>query len=450
MKRKAERQTILGTRGFFSPVISRPWIDPLLVAAMGKILFPASRLWAAAAKAKGNSRLFSDLTGISRISESLQQRLARTAALRETSELVSSRWEEATFGSGRDLAFWEARRRQAAQDYFLHRFSYVPLAYLSRTPAVDFDIPAPAEIQAELGGALSHPADYYRLPASFPAIERGPSIDRGDVLEYWLRMPSENGMASDAVIVHVYEPKGRKDAPSLIFGHGLAMETEMVAEPLPEFFHLAKAGMRVLLPDAPGHNRRCAIGRYGGESFLRRAPISSLAHFRQVALEWAALTSWCRGQGSRRVAAGGISLGALSATIMASHWKEWPSEARADSLFMVTTTDRISGLPLHSSLASSIGLDRAIRAKGWDDTALAILEPIADAQDEPLLDPEAIVLVLGARDNLTPIDGGRRLAKKWNVPPANLFIRDQGHFSTAIGLRNDPAPFQRLKEILQA
>jgi hypothetical protein len=56
--------------------------------------------------------------------------------------------------------------------------------------------------------------------------------------------------------------------------------------------------------------------------------------------------------------------------------------------------------------------------------------------------------LIGERDTVTPIDGGRRLASKWQVPAKNLFRRDQGHFSAAFGLGADPSPFRRISEIL--
>ena len=50
--------------------------------------------------------------------------------------------------------------------------------------------------------------------------------------------------------------------------------------------------------------------------------------------------------------------------------------------------------------------------------------------------------------NVTPFAGGRSLAQMWRIPPENLFERDQGHFSAAIGLGVDPAPYARMFEIL--
>jgi hypothetical protein len=94
-------------------------------------------------------------------------------------------------------------------------------------------------------------------------------------------------------------------------------------------------------------------------------------------------------------------------------------------------------------------LDRLLAEAGWSEAETAGLAPITDAAPRPPVEPENIMLVLGARDDLTPIAGGRRLAANWRVPPANLFLRDQGHFSAAFGLNADPAPFRRLIDLLK-
>ena len=50
---------------------------------------------------------------------------------------------------------------------------------------------------------------------------------------------------------------------------------------------------------------------------------------------------------------------------------------------------------------------------------------------------------------MTPYDGGQRLAKNWRIPTENLYVRDQGHFSAAIGLESDPAPYLRTIALLK-
>jgi pimeloyl-ACP methyl ester carboxylesterase len=275
------------------------------------------------------------------------------------------------------------------------------------------------------------------------------------VAEYWLRfrspaVPESIGAGGITVWAHVYEPvQAPADMPSLIWAHGLSMELEMMeAGPL-DFLSLARAGIRVIMPDGPGHNRRVQPGFYGGESFLRSAPISGLHHFSQAASEFAALIDWCRASGSSKVALGGISLGALSSQVTACHMGSWPANCRPDSLLLLTTTDRVSELVTDSALGKVADVDRAALAAGWRAVHVKALAAITDAGSEPPIDPAGIVLLLGRRDNVTPYAGGLRLARQWQLPAENIFTRDQGHFSAAFGLAVDPAPYRRIIEILK-
>jgi hypothetical protein len=58
------------------------------------------------------------------------------------------------------------------------------------------------------------------------------------------------------------------------------------------------------------------------------------------------------------------------------------------------------------------------------------------------------VLMVGKRDDVTPAAGGHQLAGQWRIPKDNLFVRDRGHFSAAIGLGIDPAPYARMFDLL--
>jgi hypothetical protein len=275
------------------------------------------------------------------------------------------------------------------------------------------------------------------------------------VAEYWLRFASPKpagGLTSadDTVWVHVYEPlDAPASMPSMIWAHGLSMELEMMASGPLDFLNLARAGIRVLMPDAPGHNRRVPTGFYGGDAFLREAPISGLDHFARTAGEFAAMIDWCHQAGSDRVALGGISLGALSAQVAAGHMDNWPASCRPEALLLLTTTDRVSELVTQSALGQVADVDRAVLAAGWRADHVAALAKITDAAETAPLDPDRIVVLLGHRDNVTPYVGGQRLARNWRLPSTNLFIRDQGHFSAAFGLAIDPAPYRRILEILK-
>jgi len=440
-------------------LLAKPFIDRLCLWGF-RWLLPASHAWAVAAEANGNVDAFTDALQVRQISAKLPAALRQTAALKQAADLACTHWSDAAFSSGdavsaEALSDLELNRRRAAQAFSAQRRAYLWFAHKHRLPAVPYQIPQP---DAALAPFLRDPSAIRRLftvPQTLPPVEishRG--VVRG-VAEYWLRFrspaaPDVLGAGGNTVWVHVYEPLQAPAAmPSLIWAHGLSMELEMMeAGPL-DFISLARAGIRVLMPDGPGHNRRVQPGFYGGESFLRSAPISGLHHFSQAAGEFATLIDWCRTSGSAQVALGGISLGALSTQVTACHMKDWPANCRPDSLLLLTTTDRVSELVTDSALGKVADVDRAARAAGWREAHVKALAAITDAGPQSPIDPARIVLLLGRRDNVTPYAGGLRLARHWQLPAENIFTRDQGHFSAAFGLAVDPAPYRRIIEILK-
>ena len=99
-------------------------------------------------------------------------------------------------------------------------------------------------------------------------------------------------------------------------------------------------------------------------------------------------------------------------------------------------------------LGEVFGLDKALGEAGWTDESLQALSPLTDPDDEPVMPPERIVMVLGREDSVTAFDEGRDLAARWNIPEENLYIRDQGHFSAAVGVIHDDTPVQKLYEMM--
>jgi pimeloyl-ACP methyl ester carboxylesterase len=430
-------------------LIARPWVDPVCLWGL-KRLFPASRAWAAAGISAGDPDRFADELDCGRV-PGMAKRLKKTVELKRKSDAAFACWNDTVFGGNGDAATVEDYRRGMAQNWFSHRFTYLLFARRHGLPAVQLDVPTPQEVMDEFAGAINDPDPFFRLPERLPEVERSREIDNGNIIEYWLRFPTP-GVDHDTVFAHVYEPKEKPAGglQTLIFGHGLAIETEMMKGDLRGYGSLAEGGMRVILPDAPGHNRRVADGLYGGESFIVAPPASGLRHLAQAAKEFGIIAAWARGNGSKHVAFSGMSLGALTAQVAATRMGAWPADARPDALMLLTTTDRVSSLALDSALAVVAGLNVASEAAGWTPTSFLPLAKIVDAAPTPPMDPERIVLLIGERDTVTPIDGGRRLASKWQVPPENLFRRDQGHFSAAFGLGADPSPFRRISEILVA
>ena len=434
----------------FLKLIARPWVDPLCLWGLSRI-FPASRAWAAANLSDGDLDRFAAELDFDRVPVGIAGRVQRTVNLRRASDEAFARWNDVAFGDSGDVAAIEDQRRNAANSWFAHRLTYLLFAKRRGLPAVRLDVPTPAEVMDEFAATVLNPDPFFSLPNRLPEVERSRSVESGNVIEYWLRFPSP-GVDHDMVYAHVYEPKQQPAGglPTLIFGHGLAVETEMMKGDLRGYGTVAERGLRLILPDAPGHNRRVAKGLYGGESFIISPPSSGLHHLAQAAKEFGIIAAWARGNGSKHVAFSGMSLGALTSQVAAVRMATWPLDARPDALMLLTTTDRVSSLALDSALAVITGLDVAAVAKGWKPANFVPLAGIVDATATPPLDPERIVLMIGERDTVTPIDGGRRLATKWRVPERNLFSRDQGHFSAAFGLGVDPAPFGRIREILAA
>ena len=439
------------TGSLLHAILARPWIDPVCLWAFKRVL-PASRAWAAAGASSTSLEGFARQLGLFGLPPRLRSKLNTTHRLRLLSKAAQGRWAEMAFeGTDGDLAAAERERRQTAQTYMANRFRYVPFAKKYRVSAVRYRTPKPDFAIEALSQVLADPDALFLVPEVLPQIERSKSVDHGDVIEYWLRFESEGvgDDPADTCYAHIYEPKQHAaNLPSFFFAHGLAMETEMMLEGPRSFLNMARVGMRIVLPDGPGHNRRCKTGYYGGESFLTEPPISGIQHFVRAAREYAAMIAWCRAQGPGKVSLGGISLGALTAQVAASRWRYWPAECKPDALFLMTATARISALPLESSLGQMADLDNEVRRNGWRAEHFQALESITDATTEPPIDPANIVLMVGKRDDVTPAAGGHQLAGQWRIPKDNLFVRDRGHFSAAIGLGVDPAPYTRMFDIL--
>ena len=229
------------------------------------------------------------------------------------------------------------------------------------------------------------------------------------------------------------------------------METEYLPEQTVDATSLlARMGVRVIKPVAPAHAMRRVRHRYGGEPVIAQGPKGMIELLQQWGTELGQLVAYARRRWGGPVAVGGVSLGALTAQKMASVSNAWPEEMRPDGLFLVTTTGDLVSLAFEGSLVKASGLPPYLKAAGWTREALEPLRPIFDPLDEPPMPPEKRIMVLGSADNLTPFKGGRELAQRWRVPPENLFVRYQGHFTGSIGMINNQTPMRRLAEVLLA
>ncbi len=357
-------------------------------------------------------------------------------------------WREAFYGSaepGLDaLAQADARRARTSQRLMMGRSALVNLPMLGAVPRIRYAIPARELVEARFGALADWPERAYEMSVPAPEIECSRSLASVHGVEYWLRFPSPHQAMGDTVWAHVYEPHGVENPPSLVYGHGLGVEMEMLDGASEETLNLLREGVRVVRIEAPWHNHRRRIGRYGGEPFLATQPLGGLDLFGALVREMGVLVAWCREQGSRRVAVGGTSLGALASQLVASHAHCWPAEMRPDALMLLTTSDDVGGLAFHSSLARATGLDGALAAAGWTVDDIDRWRVLTDPLPAQPLPPEDIVILLGRVDDVTPFPQGLALAERWKVPPENLFLRRQGHFSAAVGMVRDPAPLKRL------
>lgn len=439
-------------------VIAWPWFDRVALWSLTRWFLPTSRAWAAATVADGSLDRFlaevplSSLPAAARPLTELG--LRRIAKLVRLNEAALAAWDDDFFGQGDVepvmLAEIERARRGAAQALMMGRAAVANLPIIGRVPRAKFAIPGRAEVEARFGALADRPAEAYRLDGPAPAIERSRAIVWPDRLEYWLRFPTPHRPMGDTAWARVVEPIDAGDAPSLVFGHGLGVELEMLERAGDEDATLVADGVRVVRLEAPWHNRRRKPGTYGGEPFVATQPLGALDLFAAEVREFAVLIDWCRAQGSRRVALGGTSLGALASQLAASHARTWPASMRPDALLLLTTSNDVAGLAFSSSLARGIGIDSALAAAGWTVDDIDRWRPLLDPSATAPLPPEDIVILLGQVDDVTPFSRGLAMADAWKVPPENLFLRPQGHFSAAVGLARDPAPLHRLAARLKA
>ncbi|MDH3229155.1 MAG: hypothetical protein OEN55_05110 [Alphaproteobacteria bacterium] len=444
-------------RGRFGDWVARPWLDRAAFGSLSRY-FPLSRLWAAASLADGDPGRFREEVPLGRATADgwlLEPALEGVRMARRRHRRVDQAWRRRLFSPGpapsaRVLVETELERRAASRVWMASRGLLMPLLAATKPPPVRWSIPAVAELEDLYEPAQKDPAAFYAAPDPLPEIEQSHEVPGPEGREYWLRFASPGRATQDTAWAKVYEPEvPAADAPTLILCHGLAVEVEMWGTGIGTPYALIRSGVRVIAPEAPWHNRRMVPGCWGGESLIATAPRGAPDLFQASLGEIAVLTGWARGQGSPVVALGGTSLGALTSQLAATQARHWPDSLRPDLLYLVATGGSVQQVAVDSELADVFGLDDALAAAGWDDAALAALQPLTDPLGPPVMSPERIVMVLGRADSVTHFDEGRDLAARWGVPSDNLFIREQGHFSIPLGLLHDDAPLRRLGALMK-
>jgi pimeloyl-ACP methyl ester carboxylesterase len=427
--------------------VLRPWFDWVALNSVARGYFPLSRAWAAALASGGDLARFRAELKAPDLPRTLTQPALALVQNRRESYLTAERaWLSAFFGAAEpgDVALVEAerRRQEAAHQLMLTRFAFLPLR--RRLPAVRWEVASPGAVEAAHGARLASPEAAYPV-ASMPEIEVSRPVLSAYGREYWLRYPAP--LAGDTAWARVVEPEHVKNPPTFIFLHGIAMENEMWRGSADMASELALQGIRVVKPEGPWHGRRRLEGWYGGEPAIGMGPKGFLDLFQCWIAEVSVLVAWARAQGGAAVALGGVSLGALNAQRAAVAAKYWPARCRPDALMLVATSGAVMGVAHSGSLANAVNLAPQIEAAGWSVDKLLPWLPLLEPQESPAMDAERIIMVLGHADDVTPSAGGKALARRWQVPAANIFARHQGHFSVSLGILRDRAPLERLKEI---
>lgn len=427
-------------------MLFRPWWDAVGVPLVAGVYFPLSRAWAAAITGGDEPRVLGQMLGIAHPGPVLLRRAAGAVRLAKLYERAEGLWREAFFSPGTsvsELAAIARRRDRASFRFMIARRSFLP--WLRKVPAVRWQVAEPDTVWARHGARVRCEKPAYPAPAC-PPIQLSGAIDTARGRQYWLRFPSP--VLDDAAWAHIYEPTAAPAKTTMIFLHGIAVDGDMWPEAGDAFAALLERGIRVVRPTGPWHGRRMLKGYYGGEPIIARGLLGLLDVFQASLAEVAVLTRWAREQGSGTVVLSGVSLGSLTAQLAATACQAWPADMQPDVLFLIATSGSMTDVAFDGSLARSLGIPKRLADAGWSKEALdpwlALLEPHGEA----VMAPERIVMVLGEADDLTPFAGGSALARRWQIPSENLFLRRQGHFSVALGLLCDPAPIDRLLAVI--
>lgn len=445
-------------RAFAGTVLAHPWFDATALFALRHWFFPMSRLWAAAREADGDARRFYDCVPMAaRLEhrERLERALAGFEQARAAALAIEKDWDQAFFGAA-DIGTAKREAVEAARLSLRHAYNATRRNFrflaCRDTPRVKSAIVPPADVAAVYGEAGTRALLTALTAAPDPAVavEVSQRIASPTGHDHWLRFISPSPRLGDMVYARVHEPAGIVDPPTVIFGHGICVEFDHWRGLVDECHALARAGFRVIRPEAPWHGRRNVPGRFGGESIIASFPMGVLDAVTGAAVEWAVLAQWARATSSGPLAFAGSSLGALTAQFTAHCATDWPEPLKPDAMLLLTHTGDLSEVVMNGALARLWISPKDVEAKGWtEDLARAYLRLLEPGDSLPV-PAGRIVSVLGQRDTVLPFAGGRHLVSLWGVPEQNVFVWNRGHFSVPMTLIRNQAPLQRFREIVAA
>lgn len=452
---------------FGSPLgalLARPWVDRVGLVGLRRWYLPLSRLWAAANAAGEDVARFRDEVGapLSALWPDFQLRalLTRNFQALLHGETARRAWEAAIFSEAdadhhadREPGELDRQRRKAATRHLATRGWFYPLLFPRRPAVARWRIDRPEQLEQRYGSLLADPGSLYRAPLDPGTVAVSRSFVKKGLREYWLRAPTPSARlrhwsGSEMLYARVVEPIDRAPGETLIFGSGLCLEFELLSVARDPGTRLASMGWRVIEPISPFHGLRATPGYYGGEPFFAAAPASSIDLIAGQATESALLVAWSRARWDGKVALAGISMTSFVAQQAASHCHLWPVEARPDAVMLISHSGRIEDVTFGGALAATLGLDRALTDTGWSREMLTRVSRAIDPAETPALEPARILSVLGETDDWIPHEDGLAVARRWKLPEANVFHYRLGHLGMPVQLVRDPAPFDRLRQVL--
>jgi hypothetical protein len=432
-------------------LLARPWLDAAGLFGLRRYM-PLSRLWAAANTAEGDTASFRDQMGsLPAFWSAFQLRplLGHHDRLKRAADEARRAWETAIFDPDQasDAGLLDDRRRRASTVHQMTRGYFAPMLIPRRPAPARWQIDPPGDLQAD-------PSTLYRAAIDPKSVEVSRRSARAGLAEYWLRAstPSPRLLArpgSERLYARVIEPADGGARDTLIFGSGLCLEFDVLSGSHDSGRQLAAMGWRVIEPISPYHGLRAMPGFYGGEPFFALAPTGTFDLIAGQAIETALLAAWARLRFGGTVSVAGISMSSFVAQQVASRCDLWPREAQPDAVLLISHSGRLEEVTFGGELASLLGIDRALHDAGWAREALAAMSHAIDPAERPALAPQRIVSVLGETDRWVPYDHGLALARQWQLPEENVIRYHLGHLGMPVQLTRDPAPFERLRQVLR-
>ena len=238
-------------------LVARPWFDRVAVKGVARGYLPLSRAWAAALAADGSEARFHEaLPGLGRATRTVPRALPQVQRRWNHYESALGTWDELFFGtevpvSDDRLVAAETARRDAAHRLMASRGLFLPL--LRRLPAVRWEVSGPEQVVGEQGARLKEGEPPFPAPAAV-TVETSRKVPSARGSDHWLRFVSP--VLGDRVWARVSAPEVGRDPPTVIFLHGIAMESDQWRPGPDPLDHRVLAHCRVVRPEGPWHGRR--------------------------------------------------------------------------------------------------------------------------------------------------------------------------------------------------